>query len=499
MNNLIIANLLFLVIIIIILFATYNTKYFNYVLIPLAIVSVNLYNEFYNKPQQLIIIGGSGAVSGTILEILEKTKKWYKILIIDPKDFKNCYKLPITHYKYALNAENIDTLNTYIHKSSIVLDISVNVDALAVIKICDEKRCTYINTSLENWETNEFHINPAKLYERSLCYRMKLLYTKFKNTKAKIYVEMGMNPGIISFLTQKALIDYVRAQKLDFESEISMRNFAKIARDCGLRTIHIAEKDTQITNNTYPSNYFVNTWSAEGFIAEALDPVQIGYGSHETNTSFVSTPNKNIKILAKRGIDTLMNSVVSTGPIQGYCIPHGESNTISDHLTHGEYRPSVYYVYDCSQSAKKGLEMIRENTTGDKKFTINYDPARVNPADFSLNIVPYVLNLEEIQEGYDEVGALLCFENKLTYLCSSILDVKESHKLGFRKSGPTTIQVAACINSLLNSTLYEGIHTPDDLNYDFMLKNSKKYLGTIFSDFVPNTFNGLKFEDFNVQ
>src|SRR3546814_14149603 len=49
----------------------------------------------------------------------------------------------------------------------------------------------------------------------------------------------------------------------------------------GVKGIHIAERDTQRAREPRPMNQFWNTWSVEGFIAEGLQPAELGWGTHE--------------------------------------------------------------------------------------------------------------------------------------------------------------------------------------------------------------------------
>ena len=49
----------------------------------------------------------------------------------------------------------------------------------------------------------------------------------------------------------------------------------------GVKGIHIAERDTQRARTPKPQGEFVNTWSVEGFVAEGLQPSELGWGTHE--------------------------------------------------------------------------------------------------------------------------------------------------------------------------------------------------------------------------
>ena len=51
--------------------------------------------------------------------------------------------------------------------------------------------------------------------------------------------------------------------------------------DVGLKTIHVAERDTQVANVPKRLDEFVNTWSIHGFVSEGLQPSELGWGTHE--------------------------------------------------------------------------------------------------------------------------------------------------------------------------------------------------------------------------
>ena len=60
------------------------------------------------------------------------------------------------------------------------------------------------------------------------------------------------------------------------------RNGAGLMQRCGVKGIHIAERDTQRARKSpKPRGVFVNTWSVEGFVSEGLQPAELGWGTHE--------------------------------------------------------------------------------------------------------------------------------------------------------------------------------------------------------------------------
>jgi len=57
--------------------------------------------------------------------------------------------------------------------------------------------------------------------------------------------------------------------------------WAKLAMDLGVKGLHIAERDTQVSNRPKAVGEFVNTWSVEGLINEGFLPAELGWGTHE--------------------------------------------------------------------------------------------------------------------------------------------------------------------------------------------------------------------------
>ena len=59
----------------------------------------------------------------------------------------------------------------------------------------------------------------------------------------------------------------------------SREAWAKLAQTLGIKVIHIAERDTQVSNVPKAPNEFVNTWSVDGFVSEGRSARRIGMGN----------------------------------------------------------------------------------------------------------------------------------------------------------------------------------------------------------------------------
>src|SRR5258708_34358571 len=57
--------------------------------------------------------------------------------------------------------------------------------------------------------------------------------------------------------------------------------WGRLARRLGVKVIHIAERDTQVSPRPKEVGEFVNTWSIDGFVSEGSQPAEMGWGTHE--------------------------------------------------------------------------------------------------------------------------------------------------------------------------------------------------------------------------
>src|ERR1700680_298374 len=78
----------------------------------------------------------------------------------------------------------------------------------------------------------------------------------------------GANPGLVSHLVKQALLNIAKDTGVEAGTPGSREAWPKLAQTLGIRVMHIAERDTQVTNVPKVANEFVNTWSVDGFVSE---------------------------------------------------------------------------------------------------------------------------------------------------------------------------------------------------------------------------------------
>jgi homospermidine synthase len=292
-------------------------------------------------------------------------------------------------------------------------------------------------------------------------------------------VEHGANPGLVSHLTKKALFDIATRAIKDgkalagVEDALTAENFPTLAQKLNVKVIHIAERDTQISDKPKQVNEFVNTWSVEGFYEEGIAPAELGWGTHEKTLPINAYQHpdgpKNQICIAQPGAKTWVRSWVPNMETTGMVIRHGEAFTISDHLTvwngsKAVYRPTVHYAYcptDAAVASMHELEMKQWDLTPNQR----------------------IMN-EEIIDGDDRLGVLLMGHPYKSWWTGSLLNIHDSRKL-VPKQSATTVQVASAVYAAVAWAMANpnaGYRVPDDLPWREVLAYAEKYWGGYHSE-----------------
>ena len=387
-----------------------------------------------------------------------------------------------TYVQDQITRGNLDAqLSKYLKAGDFLLDLAWNIDANTILQWCHDHGVLYLNTSIEEWDPYEGGSNKHPL-ERTLYYRhmrMRDMKSRWTKTGATAIVEHGANPGLVSHLVKKSLVDIAtRALKdgkagSEVEGALVNENYQSLAHALNVKVIHISERDTQVTNKPKQWGEFVNTWSVEGFYEEGVAPAELGWGTHEktlpVNAYEHPSGPKNQIAIAQPGATTWVRSWVPNFEIQGMVIRHGEAFTISDHLTVWEngkaiYRPTVHYAYCPSNEAivsMKELEML----------------------NWELHKNQRIMN-DEITAGDDRLGVLLMGHPYKSWWTGSLLNIEDSRKLIPGQSA-TTVQVSSAVYAAVAWAMKNpnaGLLVPDELPWREVLGYAEKYWGRIHSE-----------------
>ncbi|MBI3516979.1 MAG: homospermidine synthase [Proteobacteria bacterium] len=384
---------------------------------------------------------------------------------------------PLTQQNYAA------VLEPLLGRGDFLLNVSVEVSSLALIELCHAKGALYLDTCIEPWPGGytDPSLSPSLRSNYALRESALALRAKHGGRGPTAVLTHGANPGLVSHFVKQALLNIARDTGLTVTKPGTRKAWGELAERLGVRVIHIAERDTQVSNIPKAVDEFVNTWSIEGFVSEGSQPAELGWGSHErhfpTDGGRHAFGCGSAIYLNRPGASTRVRSWTPLeGPYLGWLITHGESISIADYLTVGEgadarYRPTVHYAYHPCDGAVLSLhEFAGKNWRLQGKQRLIME--EVNPG------------------GIDELGVLLMGHAKSSYWFGSQLSVDQARRL-VPYNNATSLQVTATalagmIWAIENPSA--SLVEPDEMDFARILEITLPYLGDVvgvYSDWTP--------------
>src|SRR6186997_3251069 len=235
-----------------------------------------------------IVMIGFGSIGKGTLPLIERHIAFdrSKFVVIAPDD-SNRHLLDerqIRFIKEAVTKENYRELLTPLLTGGpgrgMVVNVSVDTSSVDLMELAKDLDAFYIDTVVEPWP-GLYTDKSLSISQRSnYALRESVLDLRRRRPGGVTAVSCcGANPGMVSWMVKQALIDVATELKLDFVEPQSREDWARLMRLTGVKGIHIAERDTQRARAPKPQGQFVNTWSVEGFVAEGLQPSELGWGT----------------------------------------------------------------------------------------------------------------------------------------------------------------------------------------------------------------------------
>ena len=430
---------------------------------------------------------GCGAVGFCLLEIMKFEKLFYNCIfvIIEPREIKNLKEVmkdrEYIHIKTHLTRENIENVMSCVDTHTFIVNVSVNVDSPMLLKFAKERGSHYIDTSLEQYD--EFvHVRVEDItrydqFRKNNLYHQNLEAERIiGNDKVTRAISSGMNPGMINELTKKALKRYAKSKGYSLDN--FKGDYGKLGHDLGLTEIQVVEFDTQKLKVKSDKNTFVNTWSSIGFQEEASDLVMLSLNNKDIEELTKAgmklikpdegPKNTHIRFVNRRGMDVVRKSqfIDDKGKMhdyQGMLIPHAEIISMSEFFGYKNDAPTISYIYRPCDEALVGLYYFQKN-------------------DYEILPKDKVVRLNEVEDGYDSIGALLKFKNGDQYIGATVCSTDDCKKFGIM-SGPTTLQVVAFMLPVIKWTIdnpKKGLNNAETIPHSYILNEGEKYLGKLF-------------------
>lgn len=395
-----------------------------------------------------------------------------------------------------LTPENLaSSLNAQLDAGDWLIHLSVDVSSVALIQWCQAHGVLYLDTCVEPWPGGYDH---ARHSRDATNYALRQQALQWHQPGAPTAViAHGANPGLITHLANAGLAALAKARGID-----AAPTSAATARALGVKVVQIAERDSQWSlPGSVPSDVFVNTWSVPGFLSEAQQPAELGWGTHERTlpTDGMRHPDADASALYLRrpGIDTIVKSwVPSAGEQAAYLIAHHEATSLAAHLTvpapadkpsaRPAYRPTVYYAYQPAPATVRSIA--------------RWNALARRPPERTAFLRDSLLG------GDDELGVLFIGDWG-AFWYGSTLSLGEARALAPHCSATSLQVVAGMLGALrwMQRHPAAGVVEAETMDSDLVLSVAMPYLGDVngvLTDWMPSphaSHASLQFADFLVE
>jgi homospermidine synthase len=446
-------------------------------------------------PGRLVMIGCGSIGQGVlplILRHIDIVPTQITILTADERgrDIARAYGIefivdPLTRENYQ------DRLRPLLRAGDFLLNLSVDVSSVALIRLCNKVGALYLDTCIEPWVGGytDPSLTPSERSNYALRESALAVAADCAGGPTAVLTH-GANPGLVSHLVKEALLDLAQETGRNTAVPTTRAAWANLARALSVKVIHIAERDTQSADVAKAPGEFVNTWSIDGFVSEGCQPAELGWGSHEktfpADGRHHAFGRDSAIYLERPGAGTRVRTWTPLeGPFHGFLVTHNESISISDYYTATEdgavaYRPTVHYAYHPCDDAVVSLHEL---------------------AGKNWKMQPHQrLMMDEIVRGTDELGVLLMGHARGAYWYGSLLSIEEARALA-PYNNATSLQVTAAV---LGGIIWamenprRGVVEPDEIDHARIMGIARPYLGTVigvYSDWTPLQDRGLLFPE----
>jgi homospermidine synthase len=433
---------------------------------------------------RVVMIGfgsiGEGALP-LLLRHIDMKKEQVVIITADQRGYDEAVKYGVEFINRPLSKDNCRAmLEPLLREGDFIVNVSVDVSSADLIKLCREKGAFYIDTCIEPWAGGYTDANLSVsarsnygLREDALGLRKESLG---KDGGPTAVLTHGANPGLVSHFVKQALLNMAKDTGLRIVQPKCREDWAKLAEKLGIKAIHIAERDTQVSKNPKQPGEFINTWSIDGFYGEGAQPAELGWGTHEKELPADGRRHEfgcDAAIYLERpGYSTRVRSWTPLeGPYHGFLITHSEAISIADYLTLYEgggqdggkvrYRPTCHYAYHpCDAAVLSVHEMAGKG-------------GAMQPRKRLL--------MDDIIKGVDELGVLLMGNRRGVYWYGSRLSIEEARRLA-PYNNATSLQVTSAVLAGVVWALENpnrGVVEPDDMDFARVIDLARPYLGEV--------------------
>ena len=461
--------------------------------------------EFKNRIVQL----GFGAVGKSFFEKVSKEIKFdknnYFIISRDKLEYTFFLELggKLGNFIVAdINRKNFKQIfSKYLNEGDLLIDFADGVGTKDFVEWCAYNNVMYLNTGETDWDDNWYNIFEENLKKNELKSQLKEINNI---NKYPIVLQHGNNPGLVSHFVKSGL-EYIVKKQFKNNKKLNTllieNKFNEIAKEIGLKEIHVNDNDYQEVKDKFDENKLYSTWSVDSFFFEMLSESTVNIGVNEEADYEKDCKNIDFKNgfleFKDLAIDKVGKTYYPKGKFEGFLVPHEETITIAKSLEvkNGEeviYRPTVMFLYSPCEFAVKYLNEARVHDSTNTK-----SPENEIIRGFKYPKRAEILYKEQIKKGTEYVGVLLLGSKFNPVWVGNRIKQKFLYK-DKRTSFWQTPTITPVAMSALAATCWmiknkdrSGIYFPDDIcEYKEIINFAEKYI----SKTIYKTINRKKIE-----
>src|SRR3981081_3807753 len=217
--------------------------------------------QIHAKISGPIVMIGFGSIGKGTLPLIERHFAYDKsrFVIIDPhEDGEIAKQHGVRFIKQAITKDNyrevLVPLLTAGGGQGFCVNLSVDTSSVDIMSMCREIGALYIDTVVEPWPGFYFDKSAGPEARSNYALRETVRAEKRRSPGGPTAISCcGANPGMVWRLVKQPRGDLAAGQMLGALAEpTTQAGWARLARDLGVKGIHIAERDTQRAKTAKP-------------------------------------------------------------------------------------------------------------------------------------------------------------------------------------------------------------------------------------------------------
>src|SRR5580698_6335996 len=202
-------------------------------------------------PGRVVIVGFGSIGQGVLPLILRHigvTAERITIVTAEDVGAEEAARFGVKFIKQRLTRENFRrTLDPVLGRGDFLLNVSVDVSSIALVRYSWDKGAMYLDTCVEPWPGGYTDPTIPAARRTNYALREEALALRTGSARAPTAVlTHGANPGLVSHFVKQALLKVAVDLGIDAGDPRSRGDWGDLARRIGVKVIHIAERDSQV-------------------------------------------------------------------------------------------------------------------------------------------------------------------------------------------------------------------------------------------------------------